>query len=545
MAKTIKLDKKEEVSSAIQKLKAAKETEVIIEAERGSLVISNSNHLRLIRKTAEVLGKSVLLKTDDELGQALAVKAGMPLLQESPKLSRVFPRRIKTQSAKPRTAISDIPFNRPAPVKPTMPVKPTVLKRGTSVKAESPLGFASGMEPQGPASSSRVWKFSKYVVSVLALVTLAVFAAAVILPKTEITVYARSEAVTRDVEITVDKNAKTMDSSRMIIPGSIVNRELNDTKSFQTTGQKQVGTKAAGSVQIYNFTKNLLTLKASTTTLVINGKKYFFTKDATAIRPTARIGNGNEQEVDTGTLTAPIPITAETPGDSYNLPANSRFEIVNAALGTGKDVYAVSPVAISGGTSKTVRVLSQADLDSATEKMSEGLATVAEQDIIAAGDSTKKLLSSGTIKEILAKTANKDVGDEATEFDMTVIARISGLSYNEQDVKNLVLDKINAVLSSDKYLLPDGKQDASARYKSLDLANGKGVLAVHFETVAAYKVDNDNLSQVLAGKNASEIKEILLTKPEIDRVDVKFSPFFVNKAPRFNGKIYVSSVLSR
>lgn len=542
MAKTIKLDKKEDVSSAIVKLKAAKEQEIIIEAERGSLVISNSNNLRLIRKTAEVLGKSVLLKTDDEVGQALAIKAGMPILQESPRLSRVMPKRRPMV----KNRVSDIPqVVKPANAAPKKRLMESITPAAGGEGSSDDVFLPESATSLPGGSGRRAWNFSKYFVFGLAVLTLIVFALAVVLPKAEITVYARSEAVTRDVEISVDKNAKAVDSVKMLIPGQIVNRELSDTKSFPTTGQKQVGTKATGTVQVYNFTKNILTLKASTTTLTFNGKKYFFTKDATAIRPTARIGNGSDLEVDTGTLTAPIPITAENPGDNYNLPANTRFEITNAALGAGKDVYAASPVATTGGVSKTVRVLSQIDIDQATEKMSEGLAGVAEQDLAAAeGDSTKKLLASGTIKEILAKTANKNVGDEATEFDMTVIARLSGLSYNEQDVKNLVVDKINSVLTDDKYLLPESRQEVKAKFKSLDLANGKGLLSVHFETMAAYKVDHEGLSKVLSGKNAQEIKEILLTKPEIDRVDVKFSPFFANKAPRFNGKIFINSVLS-
>ncbi|MGE5392565.1 MAG: hypothetical protein ACM3NH_02380, partial [Candidatus Saccharibacteria bacterium] len=330
MAKTIKIEKKEEVSAAIQKLKAAKEPEVIIEAERGSQVISNSNNLRLIRKTAEVLGKTVLLKTDDELGQALAVKAGMPLLQESPKLGRMIPR--KKPALKNR--ISDIPARPPMRTAAPVPVKPVRRAMESFAPSQDAEAEFSGVTEGG--KTRRVWNISKYFVFAVAVLVLAVFALSVILPKAEITVYARSEAVTRDVEITVDKNANTVDGSRMVIPGQIVNRELSDTKTFQTTGQKQVGTKASGTVQIYNFTKNLLTLKASTTTLVINGKKYFFTKDATAIRPTARIGNGADQEVDTGTLTSPIPVVAETPGDSFNLAAGNRFEIKNAALGTGK-----------------------------------------------------------------------------------------------------------------------------------------------------------------------------------------------------------------
>ncbi|HYC79897.1 MAG TPA: hypothetical protein VEC17_02630, partial [Candidatus Binatia bacterium] len=169
-----------------------------------------------------------------------------------------------------------------------------------------------------------------------------------------------------------------------------------------------------------------------------------------------------------------------------------------------------------------------------------------EQEITAdTNNPSVKILTNAVKSEVLAKTANKNVGDAAENFDMTIIARLTGLSFNEQDVKTLVLEKINSVLSEDKYLLQDGKQDLQTSFKTVDVDKGTGVLAVHFETIAAYKVENTNLSKILSGKNAVEIKEILMTKPEIDRVDVEFSPFFVNKAPRFNGKIYIKTVQSQ
>ncbi len=83
-------------------------------------------------------------------------------------------------------------------------------------------------------------------------------------------------------------------------------------------------------------------------------------------------------------------------------------------------------------------------------------------------------------------------------------------------------------------------------FKSLDLAHGTGVLAVHYETVAAYQVSENDLANVLAGKNESEIKEILMSKPEVDSVQVAFWPsWLVHKAPRWTHKIYIRTELSQ
>ncbi len=581
MAKIIKLDKNEEIAQVIQRIKKLREQEAILEVEKGASILANSQNLRLIRKTAEVLGKHVSLKTDDEMGQVLATKAGMDLYGDKPVK---IPRSIRP-SRVPKGKFSDIKNSRAkttVPEEDEMEAAPVAVAKEDdteeweeievpkpSVKTKrqfSPASSAALSQPfptMPPArmgqsakprpepvtkSGSRFWKheYSKIFVLVAVILIVAVFGLSVLLPKADIIVYARSEPITRDLEINVDKGTTEIDVARQTIPGEMIVKELSHTKNFQTTGQKKVGEKATGSVVIYNFTKNTLTLRAATTTLIINGKKYFFTKDATGIRPTATIGQGEEQEVDRSSLTAPVPIIAESAGEEYNLAVNQKITLQNTALGDNQNVYAMNETPFTGGSAKIIPILAQADLDRATTQMTEELALLAEEELEKeSSDSAQKVLPTGSNKEVLAKTANKNVGDEGADFDMTIIGRLTGLSYNENDVKNLVTEKIASVLTPDKYLLEDGRKDVTARFKSLDLATGKGILTIHFETVVAYKVDSENMTKVLAGKDALEIKEILLTKPEIDRVDVKFSPFFVNKAPRFNGKIFIETKLSQ
>src|SRR5690606_18102325 len=126
------------------------------------------------------------------------------------------------------------------------------------------------------------------------------------------------------------------------------------------------GEKATGSIQLYNFTLNTLTLRASTTTLITeDGKRFRFARDVTGLRPTARIGQGSEQTLDESSLIPPIPIIAEEVGSSYNIGANVRLEIQNTALGQA-DVYGMTAAALTGGSSKEIKILSQQDIDQAT-----------------------------------------------------------------------------------------------------------------------------------------------------------------------------------
>jgi hypothetical protein len=550
MAKLIKLLKSDELVDVIKKIKGLKGDEAVFEVPVGSKVFKTQHNLSLIKKSAGALGKTIIIRTDDEEGRSLAVKAGL-LTDENDDVEIEPVKTVKTKKVRFSDIGAQTIRNAGASrgVTPivsrtlsTLPSKPKATPLSPPLAAASipPTARAKPSLPKRPHSN-----FSKFFILGVIVLVLVVFGLAVLLPQARIVVYARSEPITRDIEVSVDKSIRSINSGKLTIPAEAVTREVSHTKNFQTTGVKLSGTKATGNIQLYNFTKNTLTLRAATTTLIVDGKKYSFTKDVTGLRPTARIGVGTDQEIDESSLIPPVAVVAQEVGANFNLAGNIRLEVQNAALGQA-DVYAMTAGSVAGGTSVQTKILSQQDIDNATVTMQNELGPLVQAEIAAAANNNSLVIEPGAVKsEILAKTANKDVGAETDYFDMTIIARVTGISYNREDVKTLVLEKINSVLSEDKYLPSDGKQELTASFKAVDLEKGTGVLAVHFETVAAYKVENTNLSRILAGKSAVEIKEILLTKPEIDRVDVRFSPFFVNKAPRFNGKIYIETIESQ
>ena len=527
--KIIKLGRKDDLASVVKQIKDLRDREVIFDIEKGSVMLKTSDALRLMKKTGEVLGKKIQITTDDEIGQVLAKKAGvlagdtsevrMPRGMTRVARSDVKP-RFSDILGPPRKAMSKV-------VEHTQQLMETVGIT-TMPKSASKISRSAYEEPARPGPNrSKTW------IWVLAGIVIVFLGLAIYLPQANVTIYARSEPITRDLEITVDQRATTVDASKLVIPAFPITREVSQTKNFPTTGNNPVGTKATGSVVIYNQTTHTLTLKAATTTLIISGKKYHFTRDVAGIYPTTPSSNN-----------VPVPIIAEQAGADYNLPVNSKFQVVNAALGN-QDVYGRNDVAIAGGSATAHQVLSQTDLDQAVASLTNDIIVQAQNDLSQEKSEPIKLIDSGVNKEILAHTANKNVGDEVDKFDMTLIAKVTGLAFSENDVIKLVEGKINEVLSSDKYLVPDAQKQYTAGFKSLDVNKGTGVLTVHFQTVAAYKVDSSNLAKILAGKTDSEIKEILSSKPEVDSVAVSFWPaWLVHKAPRFNGKVYIKTVLS-
>ncbi|MBI2607540.1 MAG: hypothetical protein HYW51_01820 [Candidatus Doudnabacteria bacterium] len=526
MAHIIKLDKKESILSVIKKIKDLKETEVIFELEKGALLLKSSANLKLMRKTGETLGKTIKVKTSDELGRILSAKAGVLLGGEEADTRQLIQ---KTTSIRPKIKPNFSDIRATSKILPSGTAK-TLVHAFTGEKLRSPIPIS------GKFRSIVNWT----LLVAVGLVIIGLFLA-LVLPTATITLYARSEPVTRDLEITVDKGDGSDNGSRLTIPGTLINREVSETENFAVSGTSLEGTKATGSVTLFNFTPNTYILRASTTILVADGKEFVFTSDVSGIRPTT---GTNESDADPASLIPPVEVVAVNVGDTFNLPVNTKFEIKNEALGNVPKVFAVNTQAFEGGSSSATLVLTQADVDQAKLKIIESIRVSLETELSQEAGGNVKLLTSGLKTEILAEATDVEIGEPTEEFDLTMIVRISGLAFNEDEATDLITSQIKSVLSEDKYILSDAKQAVVASFKSLDLESGRGILTVHFETVVAYKVDDENLSQLLAGKSATEIKEILLTKPEVDRVDVQFSPFFVNRAPRFSNKVKINTILS-
>jgi hypothetical protein len=529
--KILKIGKKEDIAWAVKYIKNMRDREVVFELASESPLLKSSDNMKLMKRTAEALGKKITVATDDEIGMVLAKKAGV--LHGNAEVHMPKGARRGGRVGVVKQQMSDMESATTIKVAPRVEKIRTTILPDIQMPDIQPAEIIAKVNPFNRIST----KATKIIVVTSVLLVLAAFLVAVLLPAATITVFARSESITRDFEIAVDKNLAAADHTNLEVPGITVNKETSLTKRFNATGKVSAGEKATGNVVLYNFTPNTLTLRASTTTLVANGKKYFFTQDATGIRST-----NSENSPSTGN----IAIVAELPGDDYNLPAGTKFEIQNAALGN-QNVYAKNSVALAGGTTAadSATSVSQRDFDEAGIVLLNEIVAKTAAELSEEHKGVVRLVDSGITKEILAQTSSVEINEQAETFDVTVIARISGIAIKESDVTDLVVSKINEVLSADKYLPENSKRNFTASFKSLDQATGRGVLAVHFETGVAYKVQSEDLNKLLTGKNESEIKEILLSKPEVDTVDVKFWPeWLTHKAPRLSSKIKINTVIA-
>ena len=384
---------------------------------------------------------------------------------------------------------------------------------------------------------TRSWR--KTGASLAGLAALAIILlVALVLPEAHIKVTARTETATRDLELQVDKNQTQPDAATLIIPGRILELELADTKTFPATGKKNIGKTASGFVYVYNFSKNTLILKAKTTTLTADGKKYYFTQDVGNIRPTAFIGL-EDQEIDKSSLVPPVPVAAAEGGEQYNLPVGTRLEITNEVFGhQPKALYAVVAENLAGGTTEQIKVVTESDAAAAFSSVEKVLVEKARQDLKVQNPDLR-ILDNAFAAESLEQKTNPSAGTASDEFTVEAKIRLRALVFNEADVKTLIAERIKRLLPENKVLEPQASTRISSSFVVVNIDEGKGTLNNHFEGKVVYQIDSKEIAGKIKGKSAAEIREILLSRPEISSVEIKFYPFWVKHAPKFQKKIYL------
>ncbi len=395
---------------------------------------------------------------------------------------------------------------------------------------------------QAPVSAARIQNVKglpwsrKVVAAGLVAVIIVGLLVFLVLPEAKIEVTARTEPVTRDFEIRIDKNQSEPNSSELIVPAQLLEKEVEGTKTFQATGTKNTGHKASGFVTIYNFSKTTLILKAQTTILEAGGHQYIFTQDVGSIRPTAFIGLEN-QEIDESSLIPPVPIIAAGPGAEYNLSKGTRVEIKNEVFGhQPKSLYGVAADSITGGTDQIIKVITEQDLLGAAPALIQEVLEKAKKDIMTQNPNLK-IDDSAISYDILEQKTSLNPGKEAQEFEATAKLKLRALAYDEQQIKNVISERIKRLLPQSQILQTEKSVQLSTKLLSASMDAGSGILSSHYEGQIYYKIDGQELLAKLKGKSLEEISEIVLSRPEIKDVTIKFFPFWVKKAPKFVKRI--------
>ncbi len=587
MAKSIYLNLEDDVTKVVNKLKREKAIDVVLVFPKGSYIFSDSINLRLLKKQLDMLGKNIAILTMDDRGKAYAEEAGFALKQmprsvRANSLSDIRPRtaplprtivsataaasaaasaaaaqaatqaanivaplrrRIKkaTTSAAPASASSASAATttlrrRPAS---TSSVATTTNRRARITAITAPASKVAAQDNVYLPPTSRLMNppksrrsYRAYVVGFVALALIVILLLIlVVLPSASINVFAKSQSVARDLDVIANTQAQAQSSSQssLTIPAVAVNEQKSSADTFQVNGKKEVGSKAEGRVALYNLTGQPMALKASTTTLTIGTKTYVFKADQPNVRALTSASNDANATV--------ADIVASDGGESFNVPAGTRMEITNQAFGSQPQrLYAKTVTQVVGGNSRFVSVVAKEDLDAAQKELTRRMVESINSSL---ADRNVKLVDGAYTVNVESFTPDKPEGTEGQSFTAELKATITGLAFDEAALKSMVRQRLLSTLGSGKDLQDINEDTVIYQIKNLDIAAGLMQLSIHYESNSTPAIDTQDIKNKIAGKSKQEASDLILSNPDVDRVEITVQPAWQSGLPRFASKIHL------
>ena len=320
------------------------------------------------------------------------------------------------------------------------------------------------------------------------------------------------------------------DVDEKIIKGNFVKTSLEGTASTSTTGKKETGDKAKGTVTFYSRYIGGKTLAAGT--IVTSSNDLDFTLDKAV-----EIGSASA-DASASPTTANGNVTAKSIGKESNLPSGTKFNIDNLDPGT---IIAKNENAFSGGTKKEIQVVAEADNEKLLAQVVKDLEGKAIEDLTGKINDKESVLLPVTIdSSVDKKSFDKEVGDETTKLNLKATVTFEGLSYSKQDLISFTKSLIKKELSSKLEIDESNIKVSVENVKRQDTGEISATLKIKAPLLP--NLDKESIAKNISGKSKEEAKKNLLNMSQVVSVDINPSfpvPFLTNSLSRFSNNINI------
>lgn len=329
------------------------------------------------------------------------------------------------------------------------------------------------------------------------------------LPHASVTVYEVAHPIEKTLPIVIDPALQAIDSASGKIPGHTQEKSVSGEKTVPVTGKKNVGDAAHGTVTIYNKSLGSKTFRKGA--VITTGSLSFTLDDDVAIASASE---------SIGSITfgkGSVAVTAAQIGTQSNLAANTEFTFKDTSSSVA---IARNDAAFTGGTSRSVTVVSRADMDAFVKAMTDELVANAKQQLSGSVGGAETLVD-GTIKtQVTDKTFKQEIDQEATELSGKITITVTGISYSKTDVQTETAAQIAADVPAGYGLAPE-RTDVSLSNTTVK-KDGTITARAAVKAAALPKLDAKEIQSRLAGKSLKDAEMYLRSVTGVGAVDVHF-----------------------
>ncbi len=590
MFEEIYLEVDEEVTSVIEKIKKSKKPNIVLVLPRNAVLGQSVVNLKLVYKEAIASAKEVALVTTDKVTHSLAERVGFVVYdsakgisfntaagtaksaQKAEKESEESTKPEKTEEPdEEELAVEEVPLNRnrfdTKPIAPAAAVSEEVVSdavaeesvaemvesaepEDTKANHEEPKSepaaahtYAAPKTPMIPSRGNlRFFRQQKKKAALVPIIVGAVIllsggvGAAYALPSASVKVVVKAQPFNDTVKSNIDVDATSVDVEKATMPGKVVALEQVTKSTAKATGKKDKGTKASGTVTVYNgWDSNARSFPAGTTIKAKkSGNTFVLTKAIDVPGATSTISGGKAVVV-AGHVD--VAVEATSPGEAYNESATT-FTINSVSAAQQDSIYASSSTAFTGGSSKVVTVISGSDISTLTNNVKnqnkdEAVAEIKKQ----AADSVVIDKAIQTVSQDVATSAEE--GDEADSVEVTVTGKFSLITFTQKDQQELLEKVLATKIPEGQSLVTqgDGVSPDTSNYE-LNLVSEKRLeLTNNLKAFTADTFDQNAIRRSLIGEFPKNVQSKVSKDVPVLSVDVSRQPSWWPILPLLGKKI--------
>ncbi|MCA9330965.1 hypothetical protein KC957_02875 [Candidatus Saccharibacteria bacterium] len=546
---TIYLDAEDEITAIIDKVKSAHSNIVAVVPPKRAAALQSVVNLKLLQRAARSSKKNLVLVTTEPSLLPLAGTVGMMVAKSTSSKPEVPPApdhvsapaddedEVVETGEEPEIDASKSVGELAAPAAAASDEVETVELPDAPKQPPADKAAKKKDKAQKPDKKLKVPNFNTFRKRMLLaggvlilLIVLFVFAN-VVLPSAKIIVKTDTSSTDVSLNVTGSTSANGVDTDNLVVP--ITQQEYKQTDSEKTaaTGQKNVGEKATGTVDFSNNTTSPVTVSAGAQLKADGGLA--FTVDSSVTVPAGQVSCSDIFTCSGSPGTASGSVTAAEAGAKYNGASGT-------LSGAPSGVEAAFSGSASGGTDKTVKVVSQSDIDAAKKKILDRSKDTGESQLQSQFDQQGAIPLKDTLKTgDPVVTSSPNVNSEGDEVSVTVVVTYTESGVKRDDLNKIIEAQVNRQIDTSKQQVQStGLDDAILKVTS----NSGDTIKFQVQTVALAgpQLDIEGIKKEIAGKKRGETTSLIMARPGIKDVEISYSPFWVFSTPKRTNKISIT-----
>jgi hypothetical protein len=340
--------------------------------------------------------------------------------------------------------------------------------------------------------------------------------------KADVSITPVTEEVIAEATFTINTTEAVIDYENNIVPGIVFSDKRDGSETYNATGTDEKAKKATGTIKVFNKMSPAKALSLVKNTRFMSSTGELVYRSDTAFTIPAATSDSVPGSVE-------IKVTAAEAGEKYNI-STTVFSVPGLSGSEYySNIWAESVTAMSGGEESQVKIVTANDINLAKDSFEEKYDEESKQALIATIPQGYSYFSEDISPALSNLSVSAKSGDELDTFSASGHIETEATVFRNEDANTLGESLLSKDISELKTMVPDSVT-YEVKEKKLN-KDGTITLNVVFKGKIYSLPDNALLLDSLKGKDIASSSSLLENMPEIEKIEIKLSPWFKFKIP--------------